>query len=491
MAQLVRRTTVATFVLAAVMAFASAAGARVLRVGTYHGIRGQYKTIQAAVKAAKPYDWILIGPGDYKTASSRAPSGHKDMPAGVLITKPDLRIRGMNRNKVVIDGTKRGTARCANGQSAQNFGPLVSGKRQGLNGLEVWKADDVWIQNLTSCNFLGGAGDAGNEIWWNGGANSGAVGGWGYKGSYLTATSTYYHDETTAAQYGIFTSNWSGGTWDVAYASNFNDSGFYIGACQQICHQTMNHAWAEYNALGYSGSNSGGWMLIENSRFDNNQDGFDTNSQNGDNPPPQNGACPTGVKPPVAGAHSCWVLIHNTFENNNNNQHPVSRERLRRAGGDGDVAVGRTQRHGDGQHVQEQRGLGTDLGPLSRQWAAVYGRDDEPARPRHLPLRRVERCADRQYVHQQRLLRQPDQRRLCRDQPGTRADKLLQRQPGHERQADQRALVRPDAVPDLQRADRAAIDRQPGVAGVHPAGVVRLGCVDQPGYGRPGVSADR
>ena len=38
-------------------------------------------------------------------------------------------------------------------------------------------------------------------------------------------------------------------------------------------------------------------MLIENSRFDNNEDGFDTNSQNGDNPPPQNGACPAGVQP--------------------------------------------------------------------------------------------------------------------------------------------------------------------------------------------------
>ena len=96
----------------------------------------------------------------------------------------------------------------------------------------------------------------------------------------------------------------------------------YIGACQQFCHQTMDHAWAEYNALGYSGSNSGGWMLIENSRFDNNEDGFDTNSQNGDNPPPQNGACPAGVKPPVAGAPSCWVLIHNLFDDNNNPDAP-------------------------------------------------------------------------------------------------------------------------------------------------------------------------
>jgi hypothetical protein len=80
----------------------------------------------------------------------------------------------------------------------------------------------------------------------------------------------------------------------------------------------MNHAWSEYNALGYSGSNSGGQLVVENSEFDNNQDGFDTNSQNGDNPPPQNGACPAGVKPPVAGAPTCWVFTGNYVHDNNN-----------------------------------------------------------------------------------------------------------------------------------------------------------------------------
>ena len=56
-------------------ALAPAASATVLRVGTYHGIRGQYSSIQAAVNAAKPGDWILVGPGDYKTTSSQAPTG--------------------------------------------------------------------------------------------------------------------------------------------------------------------------------------------------------------------------------------------------------------------------------------------------------------------------------------------------------------------------------------------------------------------------------
>ena len=58
--------------------------------------------------------------------------------------------------------------------------------------------------------------------------------------------------------------------------------------------------------------------MIQNSQFDHNEDGFDTNSQNGDNPPPQDGACPKGVKPPVKGAVGCWVFINNYVHDNNN-----------------------------------------------------------------------------------------------------------------------------------------------------------------------------
>jgi hypothetical protein len=280
---------------------------RVLLVGTFHGVRGRYATLQAAVDAARAGDWILVAPGDYKTRSSSAPAAAPGSPAGVLVEKPGLWIRGMNRNTVVIDGTRSGP-QCSARAVDQN-GPL--------NGIMVWKADDVWVQNLTVCNFLAGAGDTGNEIWWNGGANSGTIGGWGYGGDYLTATSTYYGSEATAAQYGIFSSDWSGGTWDRTYASNFNDSGYYIGACQNQCNQVVNHAWAEYNALGYSGSNSGGTLVVENSQFDNNEDGFDTNSQNGDNPPPQDGACPNGGISPITHTHSCWVFMHNWVHDNN------------------------------------------------------------------------------------------------------------------------------------------------------------------------------
>ncbi|MGI8864756.1 MAG: hypothetical protein ACR2JH_10230 [Solirubrobacteraceae bacterium] len=305
-------------VLAFAGLFASVSSARVLRVA-YHHVSGTYTTIQAAVDAAKSGDWILVGPGDYKSRSSSAPAGSADAPAAVLITTPGLHIRGMNRNSVVVDGTTAG-ARCNALKADQNFGPSSSHGPTGLNGVEVFKADNVSVENLTTCNFLGGSGSAGNGVWWNGGDGTGQLGGWGFYGAYLTATSSYYdpNDTGSAAQYGIFSSNWSGGTWDHAYTSNFNDSGFYIGACRQVCNQTVNHAWSEFSALGYSGSNSGGQLVVENSEFDNNQDGFDTNSQNGDNPPPQNGACPNNGVSPITHTHSCWVFRDNYVHDNNN-----------------------------------------------------------------------------------------------------------------------------------------------------------------------------
>jgi hypothetical protein len=82
--------------------------------------------------------------------------------------------------------------------------------------------------------------------------------------------------------------------------------------------------WMENNALGYSGTNSGGSVVIENSQFDDNQDGLDTNTQViGDPPAPQDGQCPNGGISPITHTHSCWVVIHDYFHNNNNPKAPA------------------------------------------------------------------------------------------------------------------------------------------------------------------------
>ena len=296
----------------------------VLLVGSYHGKTGQYATIQAAVDAAQPGDWILVAPGDYhegddaqETSATQLSTGDH---GGVVVTTPDIHIRGMDRNTVIVDGTKAGSSPCSSAAPDQNLGPVVGGKAQGRNGIVVWKANNVSIENLTVCNFQGGAGDSGNEVWWNGGDGSGKIGLAGYTGTYLTGTTTFFSTESTAAEYGIFSSNSQGpGHWNQIYGSNMNDSGMYVGACLQVCDITIDHAWMENNALGYSGTNSGGSVVIENSQFDDNEDGVDTNTQiAGDPPPPQNGACPHGATSPITHTHSCWVFMHNDVHDNNN-----------------------------------------------------------------------------------------------------------------------------------------------------------------------------
>jgi hypothetical protein len=302
-----------------------AAPARVLLVGTYAGHPGGYRSVQAAVDAARPGDWILVAPGDYHEDDDGTPSPRDTSDGdfgGVVVSTPDIHLRGMSRSGVIIDGTAPGsTTACSAAPAAQRPGaPGPGGVPSGRNGIVVWKADGVSIENLTVCNFLGGSGDAGNEIWWNGGDGSGRIGLTGYRGDYLTATSTYYGGEKTAAQYGIFASNAAGpASWNRIYASNFNDSGMYVGACRQQCDVTIDHAWMQYSALGYSGTNSGGAVVIENSQFDHNKDGVDTNTQiDGDPPAPQNGDCPHGGTSPITHTHSCWVFIHNSVHDNNN-----------------------------------------------------------------------------------------------------------------------------------------------------------------------------
>src|SRR3954447_8037169 len=115
----------------AVAGSAPAKGHRVLLVGK----NGTYKKIQAAVNAAHPGDWILIAPGDYKET--------------VRIRKDNIHLRGMSRNGVIVDGTKSGPP-CSSKPSDQDFNRGDEG-----NGIVVEKADGVYIENLTACNFLG------------------------------------------------------------------------------------------------------------------------------------------------------------------------------------------------------------------------------------------------------------------------------------------------------------------------------------------------
>jgi hypothetical protein len=289
---------------------------KVLTVGTWNGKAGQFTTIQAAVDAASPGDWVVIAPGDYKERAdytTHPPNGTSG--AGVWIDKP-IHLLGLDRNGVIVDGTKSGPP-CSSDPADQDRGPIGPSGAWGRNGIEVRETSGVTIQNLTVCNFLSGAGESGNQIWWNGGAGTGEIHGHSYFGSYLSATSLYYQKSDPAqATYGIFASNSDGpGFITQTYASNMNDSGYYIGACPD-CNAVLDHAHGENNVLGYSGTNSGGHLVISNGEWDLNGEGIDTNSaSDGDLPAPQNGACP-------ASPGSCWVVTGNYIHDNNNRDVP-------------------------------------------------------------------------------------------------------------------------------------------------------------------------
>ncbi|HEV2450878.1 MAG TPA: hypothetical protein VGS62_02995 [Streptosporangiaceae bacterium] len=272
-----------------------------------------YQTIQAAVDAAHPGDWVLIWPGVYHEKSAQWPT------AGVWIQTPDVHVRGLDRNGVIIDGSN-GTAShpCPSDPSLQD-----TNGGAGRNGIEVYKASGVTIQNLTVCDYLTGTGNAGNEIWWNGGDGSGKIGMGAYQGSYLTATSMYAPTDIHSpnlAQYGIFVSNAGGpGSITESYASNMADAAYYVGACQRRCNTTLAHDTGTSSALGYSGTNAGGNLVITNSLFYNNRTGLAPNSLNNDDaPPPQDGRCPG------AATKSCLIIEHNVITANNNPNAPNS-----------------------------------------------------------------------------------------------------------------------------------------------------------------------
>ncbi|MGI8609449.1 MAG: hypothetical protein ACR2MY_09520 [Candidatus Dormibacteria bacterium] len=330
--------------LLAAPAASVAAGPHVLLVGPAGTPGAQYTSIQSAIDAAQPGDWVLVAPGVYHE--------HGSDKAGILIQKSNIHLRGMNRDTVVVDGTRAsvaqrdgtlppGSTTCSTDKALQDFGPKDDmGKSIGRNGIMILGytgadntfvgglADNVSIENLSVCNYLR-VQEAGNQIWWNGGDGNGKVGMHGFRGDYISATDTYYENKDgPAGDYGIFTSDEGGpGVIDHSYASNMRDSSYYIGACRD-CNVILNHPTAEYSALGLSSTNAGGNLLVENGEWSNNRTGLVSNAQNNDDwPSPEYGQCVQPSTPPslggiAAGPNSCYVIYNNYIHDNNNPNTP-------------------------------------------------------------------------------------------------------------------------------------------------------------------------
>ena len=191
-------------------------------------VPSQYPTIQKAVNAAGRGDVILVSPGIYKEQ--------------VTITKPDLTLRGLDRNKVIIDGEfKR---------------PM---------GVLVQDTENVVIENMTARYTTL------NNFYWTGVD--------GFRGSFLTSYNT--------GDYGIYSFASEHGVMEDSWGSGSRDSGFYIGQCNP-CHQVIRRVKATLSGLGYSGTNAGGDLVLTDSEwFDNYGGGITPNTLDSEENPPQ------------------------------------------------------------------------------------------------------------------------------------------------------------------------------------------------------------
>jgi hypothetical protein len=141
-------------------------------------------------------------------------------------------IRGLDRDSVVLDG-----------------------QLELDNGIRVLGATGVAVENLTAVNYTA------NGVFFTGTT--------GYRASFVTTYRT--------GDYGIYAFDSTEGQIDNSHTVGSRDGGVYIGQCYP-CEALIDRVLSEHNGLGYSGTNSGGNLLIVNSTFRNNRAGIVPNS---------------------------------------------------------------------------------------------------------------------------------------------------------------------------------------------------------------------
>jgi parallel beta helix pectate lyase-like protein len=187
---------------------------------------------------------------------------------GVLVPedRPGITIRGIDRNEVVFDG--------------QDTRPSAV----------VVRADHVTLENFTAHSFTG------NAIQWVDVA--------GFRGRFLTVWNV--------GGYGVFAEGSRGGRLDHDLSSGAGNSAFYIGECNP-CDTVLTNLVARFSAIGYSGTNASGGLVVRNSLWERNGTGILPNSYNEEAHPPQqravfigntvraSGAVPTPATDPLGG----------------------------------------------------------------------------------------------------------------------------------------------------------------------------------------------
>ena len=176
-------------------------------------------TIQSAVDQAQPGDLILIDPGIYNEE--------------VIVSTPDIVIRGRNRNDVFIDG--------AHGQTT---------------GFTVL-ADGVAIENMTVRNFTG---DAIAVV-----GDSAGVPRNRFRALHVTTSNSNGS--------GILLDNATNVEIRQGWFSGHGDAGVTVSGCAQ-CATLITTSLAEYNARGYSVHGTAEDVMIFSATSRNNRTGI-------------------------------------------------------------------------------------------------------------------------------------------------------------------------------------------------------------------------
>jgi plastocyanin len=192
-----------------------------------------FPTIQSAVDAAQPGDLVLVDEGTY--------------PEQVNVTTEQVVIRGVDRDRVVVDG-----------QFEREMGIMVT-------------ADGVAVENLTVRDVTS------NGVYWDGVT--------GYRGSYLNAFN--------AGTYGIYAFDSVDGVFEHSYASGSADGGYYVGQCRD-CRAILNEVTAEWNGFGFSGTNASNSLYLVNSTWQHNGAGIVPNTLDSQRYAPSRGATIAG-----------------------------------------------------------------------------------------------------------------------------------------------------------------------------------------------------
>ncbi|MGH2732391.1 MAG: right-handed parallel beta-helix repeat-containing protein, partial [Actinomycetota bacterium] len=169
-----------------------------------------FPSIQEAVDAARPNDLVLMSPKVYEEET-------------VVVSTPNLVLRGLDRNGVILDGALK-----------QATGVLIA-------------ANGVTVENMTARGYLA------NGFYWS------RVD--GFRGSYLTAVGN--------GDFGLYASGSRNGQLDHVFASGQPDAGVHVAGCDP-CNILVTDSRAIGNGAGFSTTNTGGNLAVTNSEWARN-----------------------------------------------------------------------------------------------------------------------------------------------------------------------------------------------------------------------------